>query len=437
MSENPTKNTIPSSSRRIGFLETEWGLGGSCVFSARLANYLVRMRGHAIRGFSIRPLDSIGFLGGLVKFPIHLPPQASFRRRNILREMHAIIRQHPPDCLIFTVNNRNCDIARHLPKHIIKIGVIHGVDEPLIVLAGAYSSSFDALVSVSRMGLEMLQNLPVQPACACHFIPPGIMMPDEPLNRNHNVERPLRLLYLGRLTEISKRARSIVSIAALLKNRGIPFIWSVAGDGPEAKFIEQSMRDLQIDEVRLLGTLPNQDTPALFASHDVIVSTSDKEAFPLALQEAMAYGMVPVAGSAPGRVAEVVTLANGFLAHPDNPSQFADAIEKLHHDRNLLSRLSGQASEAIGNELAWPRIACRWSSLLESLTQNCPPPTDWPTKPQILPNIHRMLPRPLTFVQDCAESALSMIESCNRRRALHLKTISQKIMRCISKRALL
>lgn len=422
--DNETNNP---NNRKIYFLESNWDSGGSTVFDANLANELSKLNHYELGVISINPVEKSKFLNDLIGFPVHQPPKKQFTRRRILLDTYPIIRNISPDCLILTIHRDTCEIARHLPEDVVKIGVIHAVDDAVIELANTYSPYFDAIVSVSNTGLNMMTASSSLPKCPTHFILPGIIMPDASFRRETNFHQPIRLLYLGRLTELSKRARSIVQIAADLKKRCVPFEWTIAGVGPEADFISQTLKEMRINEVTLIGSISHKDLPLLFSRHDVIVSTSDKEAFNLALHEAMAFGLVPVAGDAPGRVTEIVEAANGFLVDANEPSEFGKAITVLHQDRNLLADLSNQAHHAIHADHSWGFVGNKWHTLLDSLNFHEGIQINWPTKLKINKNLHVVLPIYLSFVQTFIEYLLSISEFINQNFMLKLRKIIRNI----------
>jgi glycosyltransferase involved in cell wall biosynthesis len=212
----------------------------------------------------------------------------------------------------------------------------------------------------------------------------------------------LRLLYLGRLTELSKRARSIVLFAKALETSRIPYAWTVAGDGDEADYLRHALVEHGIINTRLVGPVPRANLPKLFEEHDVIVSTSEREAFPLGLQESMAHGLVPVAVAAPGRVEEVVAQAKGFLIDVDDADGFAQSIGTLATNRMLLEDLSGAAAAAISQDLGWKQIASDWDKLLEEFPLRGSSGS-WPARLRVLPNLtplFRGCPQALTELID-------------------------------------
>jgi glycosyltransferase involved in cell wall biosynthesis len=427
--ESATDRDIGQSVEKHLFFLDGWGLGGSSVFNANLGASLRRLHGYIPSGFSLGPIDENNFAKGLIGFPVQGGNHRRLTRKRMLQDGYQAIRELKPNRLICTIHSWNCEMARHLPAHVVKIGVVHAVDPDVIAMAQRYSEYFDAIVSVSEVGLAMLTGMTPPLRCPCHFIPPGILMPDEGWNRQPNLEQPLRLLYLGRVTEPSKRARSIVGIAKALKASGVPFQWTIAGDGDEGDFVAQGVAEAGVSEVVMLGTVNHKEVPGLFATHDVIVSTSEREAFPLALQEAMAHGLVPVAAAAPGRVKDVVTAAGGFLVGVDDSNGFCEAILALAKDRDLLARLSAQATAGISKDLGWESIAMKWQALLASPAMQPRLDTGWSERLDIQPSMNPLFPGCPVWIKDAFDSLLSSIERLDAKHVRRIRRLGYAVRR--------
>ncbi|NQW99194.1 hypothetical protein HQ447_00950, partial [bacterium] len=132
-----------------------WGLGGSSVFNAKLGSTLRRIHGYAPSGFSLNPLDTSDFSKELIGFPVAGANRLRLTRRGMLTDGYVEIRELKPNRLVCTVNLLNCEMVRHLPPHVLKIGVMHAVDRDVIEMAHRYSEYFDAIVSVSEQGIGM------------------------------------------------------------------------------------------------------------------------------------------------------------------------------------------------------------------------------------------------------------------------------------------
>ena len=105
----------------------------------------------------------------------------------------------------------------------------------------------------------------------------------------------------------------------------------VVGDGPERKRLKDLARELSLDgSVGFLGT--RSDVPELLALMDVLVLTSQMEANPVSILEAMACEK-PVVATAVGSVAEnVLDGLTGYLTDPGSADQTARRVMELFRD---------------------------------------------------------------------------------------------------------
>lgn len=110
----------------------------------------------------------------------------------------------------------------------------------------------------------------------------------------------------------------------------------IVGDGPERDKLVQLAHQRGIAEaIHFLGT--RTDIPELLSAMDVFVLTSQMEANPVSILEAMAAGkpvVAPRVGSIPESVLDGET---GYLTEPGNADQVADRLTQLfqHGDRAL------------------------------------------------------------------------------------------------------
>ncbi len=96
-----------------------------------------------------------------------------------------------------------------------------------------------------------------------------------------------------------------------------------------------------LERVHVTG--PRNDAVDIVAASDVFVLTSDSEAFPLALLEAMGLGL-PVIATDVGGVRDAVRDGeNGVIVPPRDASALADALVALLDDRTAAARLGATA----------------------------------------------------------------------------------------------
>ena len=151
------------------------------------------------------------------------------------------------------------------------------------------------------------------------------------------------ILCTGELNE-NKNQKTLVSAAALLKDR-IPHLKVLlAGNGPKEQELRAQISELGLeDTVKLLGYRTDLErvTPAV----DVVVSCSLREGMPLNIIEAMLCKKPVVASHNRGHDELVEEGVTGFLLDPDDVNGFAKAIRRFVDDSDNCLLAGEQAYE--------------------------------------------------------------------------------------------
>ena len=165
-----------------------------------------------------------------------------------------------------------------------------------------------------------------------------------------------RVISVGAL--IPRKAHEIV-IEAVARLPNVSF--DIAGDGPERARLRATIDRLGVDDrVRLLGSVPHGDLPALIAAADVMALASSSEGLANAWIEALACGTPIVIPDAGGAREVVTTPAAGRIVDRDVEA-FAEAI------RDLLDRPPSPASTRRAAEgFTW---AANTAALYEHLSE--------------------------------------------------------------------
>lgn len=100
----------------------------------------------------------------------------------------------------------------------------------------------------------------------------------------------------------------------------------------------------------------NDDLPHLLAGHQIHLFPTLSEGGPLALVEAMACGLAPVASDIPGVADRLKTEQDAILVRPADPDAIVSALDRLVADRPLLERLRSQAHRA-AQSYGWSVVA--------------------------------------------------------------------------------
>ncbi len=137
----------------------------------------------------------------------------------------------------------------------------------------------------------------------------------------------------------------LLETAAVLKGRGLPVRWVIAGDGPdrgklEARIAEQGLEDT----VRLLGF--RSDALRILKSLDLLFSPSLVEGASVSVREAMVIGTPVVIVDTPGTMESLD--GHGWVVPAGDARQTADAVtEALTRDDKRRAVVAGARASAL------------------------------------------------------------------------------------------
>lgn len=183
--------------------------------------------------------------------------------------------------------------------------------------------------------------------------------------------RGRRLLTVGRLVERKGVDTILTALAdvpgAELWVAGGPS-WGELSEDPEARrLVDLAARLGVVDRVRLLGSVPHDEVPALMRRADVVVATPWYEPFGIVPLEAAACG-VPLVGSAVGGLLDTVRHGRtGVLVPPRDPSALASALRLLLGDPEARDQLGRAARRLACARYSWQRVAAATAEVYASL----------------------------------------------------------------------
>lgn len=136
---------------------------------------------------------------------------------------------------------------------------------------------------------------------------------------------------VGRLN----KAKGIDKMLLVAKEIETKFV--IVGDGELREELEQLKSKLGLkDKVIFTGSRGN--IPDILSSFDIFLSTSQWEAFGIALVEAMAMG-IPIVAFAIDGILEVVTDECGILVPPNDIDKMKEAINYLKENKNIMNSM--------------------------------------------------------------------------------------------------
>lgn len=181
------------------------------------------------------------------------------------------------------------------------------------------------------------------------------------------IDRPLRLVFIGRLTR-EKGLHELLRGLAAVRDRGTKAVLAVAGSGAYEPRLRLLATQLRLSgAVVFLGPVFGKQKTRLLAAADVFVLPSYGEGLPYAMLEAMALG-VPVIATPVGAIRDVVVDGvHGLLVAPREPRAIAQAIEKLAADRHRLAKMGAACRARIASAYSIEHLVRNFASLYSAL----------------------------------------------------------------------
>jgi glycosyltransferase involved in cell wall biosynthesis len=151
--------------------------------------------------------------------------------------------------------------------------------------------------------------------------------------------RIARIVTVGELTRNKGYIYALKAVEKL-KLRGVPFTYSIIGEGEERKKLEKYIESKHLyDVVNMLGYL---DAREVLHNYDIYLLPSVKEGLPYILLEAGKTSL-PVVATITGGVPEIIRHEEtGLLVQPKDHDGLSLMLEKMVYERNYGKKL-GQA----------------------------------------------------------------------------------------------
>lgn len=193
----------------------------------------------------------------------------------------------------------------------------------------------------------------------------------QPLARPNSIRarsEPLRIVYVGRFEQDTKRVLDVVELAAELMRRGTPYRLKMIGDGPARGLVEARIRERCVgDYVEILGYIHRERLLEEFLpAAELLVLPSATEAGPLVPLEAMSRGVVPLVASFRG-LEDLWWFKAGETAQSfpcGGLSSAADAVDAFDVDRERLGEMSRAGLTLVGNR-PWESCGREWVRAVE------------------------------------------------------------------------
>jgi glycosyltransferase involved in cell wall biosynthesis len=177
----------------------------------------------------------------------------------------------------------------------------------------------------------------------------------------------LRVGMVARMNAHYKNHAGFLRIAAEIHRRMPETEFLLVGDGPLRPELERQAAALGLGE-RAIFLGDRRDIPAVLASIDVAVLTSDSESLSNVIIEAMAASLPAVAYNVGGN-AELVNEQRGALVAAGDEHEFAIAILRLLSDASLRGRQGGTSRQFAEENFGVDRVRRQYEDLYTRLVR--------------------------------------------------------------------
>jgi glycosyltransferase involved in cell wall biosynthesis len=147
--------------------------------------------------------------------------------------------------------------------------------------------------------------------------------------------RPLRLLYVGRLSA-AKNVDTLLEALRAVRARGHELGCTIVGDGPERGRLQLLCKQFELEKiVDFAGGIEFDHVLDFLEESDALVLASETEGWPKALAEAMAFGLICV-GSNRGLIPQMLADGRGFVVPPRDAAALTEVLAKISSDPEAL-----------------------------------------------------------------------------------------------------
>jgi glycosyltransferase involved in cell wall biosynthesis len=206
---------------------------------------------------------------------------------------------------------------------------------------------------------------------ASRVVPNAVPFPPAtPVREETGSCRPFRLLFVGTFGE-RKGCHELLKAMALLRDAGLDCRLDIVGREEHQGEEERLRSDVKTyalgEAVNFLGQRAAEELPSLYAVSDVFCLPSRLEGLPLALIEAMAYGL-PVVATPVGCVEDLVTHGKtGLLARVGDPVSLTEQLSLLARDPDLRHELGQNGARHVATNMGPDVIVAAWHEIYSSL----------------------------------------------------------------------
>lgn len=254
------------------------------------------------------------------------------------------------DCIFINNSLASLAAAGLLPSRSVALPVVHLGLAPMVSPVAMCQSEFGAIVAVNRdLARSLVEDWGVCPT-KVRVIENGVAIPkNAPSPSRYASGQPLKVVFVGRLNNWHKGILKIPDIWNNLRSSPTAIELTVVGDGPDGEALRRGFQvKCHKHKVKFAGAVSHSEVLECLRSQHVLLMPSNFEGMPIALLEAMAYGVIPIVSRLEGATDRVIQhQKNGFLINKLDILEFAASIDKLVGQYSVVHSMSVCAVETV------------------------------------------------------------------------------------------
>ena len=224
----------------------------------------------------------------------------------------------------------------------------------------------DTRVKLLRMyGKELRQKT--------RTIPGGIRVNQFPDKMSESSMSEIRKKY-----NLSKGDNMVLFTGRLIDEKGVDYLLKaasrikaqivIAGDGPQKKKLQDMVKKMKLNNVRLTGYIDHDTLIKIYYVADVFVAPSVwDDPMPLTIIEAMAAKLTVVVTRKGGISSAVKDGVTGFFVNARNASDIAQKVNMLLDNKTLRKKVGERARLVVLKKFTWKKIARRFDSVYSKI----------------------------------------------------------------------
>jgi len=287
------------------------------------------------------------------------------RIRSLLQKLN----EFQPTHVIGALGASSLEVFRYLPPGVGRIGMIQSDDPGPYHTLRSYAQHIEKVAGVSCRIINKLKRDSVLGKKMVGDVRYGVNTP--PLRKKRAIfcgQRPLRILYCGRIVKEQKRINLLPLILRDLDDAGLNYEMTMAGNGCELNKMADLLQPwVQQKKVYITGGLDQKAVSKAMARNDIFLLFSDYEGLPLALLEGMAHGLVPVVSDLGTDFRDLVHGTGGKLVNHKATKDYAKAILDVAKRPNSFFRNSILCQRKCRDDYSIEAMTNRWIGFLKQI----------------------------------------------------------------------